>query len=354
MSWTPIIASWARRGRFKADCDRLEKLFDIELNTFLKKIYSRLGKGLNPNPLQVSFSDIKVEPSHSTESRTWKFHLNDKEDVIKGRIGRIKLPYYRAMVSRIRKQTAALVAAQLYTLHRYATNYPEKFDKIKNSGGWFGSIFTPVRDIIMINRMEDEMYHVLAAVGEARWARVKEGSILFTVKKLNKVDGTIAEALEISEGKFKDIEDEFERLRHTPSTKEMKKEDIFIKQEIAELDHLIGLIRDDKELRAKVGASGPMEDHLHRLNAIRDSLDKIHRRIRRSAKHWNHGKDVFKPGLKGMQSGDIGGRTRDFLEDHAREERHNITALHSLYEYFEHEKAAIISDIRLFSRRLAA
>ena len=315
----------------------LEHLFLFEVHFFLKKIYAKLkGRGaVNLTfPKEVSIS------RNLFSIHEWKIKLNSDEEVAIGNVGKISLRSDFAFHKKMRKKAAAMIAAQWYLYQLYAKQ------------GNLDEIRKPLKHAYA--KRPSLVVHVLKLIGEEKWIFVSTKTIL-TISKAKATDEKLAQALSISEEELHEIQrllqrnvQDLEQDLSVKATEQLirkgkinlstiEKTDILIRQEISEINLLIGLLDEEIDIRPKAIETlrrdiDALRELKEDLSSILENIDSwVHERRKEHKQLANH--RVTPEMLKEWLSAELGAESID------------IRKVHILIERFEAEKIQIIKTI---------
>ncbi len=298
----------------------VEKIFFLELKTFLHKIYSRLGKDNNLDFACPELKDIKVRMI-GLGDLAWTVALNPEKEVAKGKIGRIMIRADHASITGLRKWTAAHLAAELFIYHLYARR--GRIDEVKD-----GRFFSKRHVRAKIIR------HILASAGELRYEHVNVMHIQTVTDKTRKIDLAIADELRIAESDFKKIGDQL----NTKKLSETGKMDLLVAAEEDEIRSLLDLVIEERKLNRSSRLTSQDEAML------RGILSHL-RKIREDNKIWAYQKGDRKDQLISRKITLQG--YHNLLDREKDQEKIDIYVLHTIFEKFEEEKARIIGELSL-------
>lgn len=315
------------------------RLLALEINTNLKKIYSKLGTKARLLPQTIKPSDITLKHISLGETKMWEFALNSREEVARGDVGKLTIATIALKEDALRKQRALFIAAEFYVYHAFANHPdPKQFRSIQSQSMYLSVLKGMLGMSNALKTRDLAVRYVLEEIGGHKLAHYKHPGWNISITELKKHHPDIAEIVGSSEKTFQDVFRK-QKQRFTPDM--LRQEEDLLTKEIDEMQHIISLLEHEKSRKPEAPARKLIDIHIADLHIFIQFLRKIVQNLDK----WVlvDKKEHRQPANADLRKADL----RQMLRQEAEAEKIDINKVHLVFYHFKKEKINILRDLEL-------
>ncbi|NQU78313.1 hypothetical protein HQ545_00945 [Candidatus Woesearchaeota archaeon] len=323
------------------------RLLTLEINSYLKKIYTTIKRKKKLNAQKISASHIELKTASLGATKMWEFRTNSREKAAQGDVGKIIVVTRGLKQSDVRKHRALLIAAEYYVYHAFASNPDSKKYKSITCQNQYKDLLKKVIGKENSHDTRDQaIRYVIEEIKEHKLAHFTGRGWHTSIAKLKKHYPDIAEIVGSSENTFKNIF----RKQHQKFTPDMlKQEEDLVRKEIEEIQHLITLLKAHEKKTYTKSMNKLIKIHLANLR----TFEKVLKSIVNNLDRWvlvdrKEHKELKKKSRLSTEE------MHKLLQKEAEAEEIDINKVHVVFEFFKKEKINILHDLEMLDNMSAS